>query len=431
MTSDKLAGLMTFGCFLRIPYGFYQMPATQRGVAQHVRRLAAQVHTACAPRHTTQHLLAAACALSRLSLAPAAPLPASAQQGGLARRRAAFSASLPRARGMAGTAEPPGPLVPPGAGPPGTSGPGSGGAGAPPSAMPQEKFFDVTAANFAQIINDSPAPVVIVCYVPEEGGISQTILKKVEAEVSRAPGVLLGRLDCEKEQELAMSLQLQEVPTVFAIHDKKVVNKIQGRLNDTEIQGFVANCSHLAALASGEGMVAQASEHLTKGEVEEALRLYGEVLAKPKEHSEPIIASAMAGMAMCALALRDLEGAKSVIQALRDNHKMQLSEPIVKQAITAVDMAVAAEDCGDQAQLEAALADNADDHDARSKLAILLYAKGDSKGAMDHALTIMKRDRSWNEDGGRKLVLQFFDSLGNQHPDVIEARKRLSALLFI
>ena len=81
--------------------------------------------------------------------------------------------------------------------------------------------------------------------------------------------------------------------------------------------------------------------------------------------------------------------------------------------------------------MEAALADNADDHDARSKLAILLYAKGDSKGAMDHALTIMKRDRSWNEDGGRKLVLQFFDSLGNQHPDVIEARKRLSALLFI
>ena len=154
------------------------MPAIQRGVGQHVRRLAAQVHTACAPRHTIQYRLAAACALSRLSLARAAPLSASAQQGGLARRRAAFSASLPRARGMAGTAEPPGPLVPPGAGPPGSSGPGSGGAGAPPSAMPQEKFFDVTAANFAQIINDSPAPVVIVCYVPEEGGISQTILKR-------------------------------------------------------------------------------------------------------------------------------------------------------------------------------------------------------------------------------------------------------------
>ena len=36
--------------------------------------------------------------------------------------------------------------------------------------------------------------------------------------------------------ELAMSLQLQEVPTVFAIHAKKVVNKISGNLSDTEVQ---------------------------------------------------------------------------------------------------------------------------------------------------------------------------------------------------
>ena len=64
-----------------------------------------------------------------------------------------------------------------------------------------------------------------------------------------------------------MNLQLQEVPTVFAIHDKKVLNKISGNLNDTEIGGFVANCAHLAKLASGEGMVQQAAQFLTDGQI--------------------------------------------------------------------------------------------------------------------------------------------------------------------
>ena len=45
---------------------------------------------------------------------------------------------------------------------------------------------------------------------------------------------------------------------------------------------------------------------------------------------------------------RDLEGAKGVAASLRENHKLLLLEPLVKQALTAVDMAVAAQDCGDQ-----------------------------------------------------------------------------------
>ena len=235
----------------------------------------------------------------------------------------------------------------------------------------------------------------------------------------------------ESVAELAMNLQLQEIPTVFAIHDKKVVNKIQGNLNDTEIAGFVANCAHLAKLASGEGMVQQASELLSNGEVQEALSLYGTILHKPQDHSEAVRASAMAGMAMCALALNDLEGAKQVVAALRENYKLRLEDSAVKQALTAEDMALAAGECGDEAELERALAADANDHDARHKLAILFFSRGETEAAMNLALDIMKRDRAWNDDGGRKLLLKFFESLGSQHPDVIAARKRLSALMFV
>jgi len=48
----------------------------------------------------------------------------------------------------------------------------------------------------------------------------------------------------------------------------------------------------------------------------------------------------MTGMAMCALFLKDLEGAKGVADALRANYKTMLFEAVVKQALTAVDMAL-------------------------------------------------------------------------------------------
>jgi len=44
----------------------------------------------------------------------------------------------------------------------------------------------------------------------------------MEAEVSKTPGVVLGRLDVEQNQELAQQLQLQQIPTAFAIHQKRV-----------------------------------------------------------------------------------------------------------------------------------------------------------------------------------------------------------------
>jgi len=127
---------------------------------------------------------------------------------------------------------------------------------------------DSAPSYFILVISNSTTPVIIVCYVPEEGGISNNIRIKFEAEVSKAAGVVLGRLDVEKQQELAMQLQLQEIPTIFAIYEKKVVNKISGNLKDTEIAGFVANAMHLAKLATGDAMIREAADLLTNGDIQ-------------------------------------------------------------------------------------------------------------------------------------------------------------------
>ena len=50
--------------------------------------------------------------------------------------------------------------------------------------------------------------------------------------------------------------------------------------------------------------------------------------------------------------------------------------------------------------------------------------------ASEALLEIVRRDRSWNEDGGRRQLLKFFEAWGLDDPATLSARRRLSALLF-
>ena len=59
-----------------------------------------------------------------------------------------------------------------------------------------------------------------------------------------------------------------------------------------------------------------------------------------------------------------------------------------------------------------------------------LAGKGRRKEAVDHLLEIVRRDRSWNDDGARKQLVQFFEAWGPKDETTIAGRRRLSSILF-
>jgi putative thioredoxin len=59
-----------------------------------------------------------------------------------------------------------------------------------------------------------------------------------------------------------------------------------------------------------------------------------------------------------------------------------------------------------------------------------LNAKGDRQSALDELLTIIAKDRAFNDDAARKQLLQLFDAWGASDPATISGRQRLSSLLF-
>jgi putative thioredoxin len=82
------------------------------------------------------------------------------------------------------------------------------------------------------------------------------------------------------------------------------------------------------------------------------------------------------------------------------------------------------------AELEQKVAANPMDHQARFDLAVALNAGGKRAEAASHLLDIVRRDRKWDDDGARRKLVQFFEAWGPDDDATMDARKRLSTILF-
>ena len=71
-----------------------------------------------------------------------------------------------------------------------------------------------------------------------------------------------------------------------------------------------------------------------------------------------------------------------------------------------------------------------DDHQARFDLALALDADGEREAALDELLEIVRRDRKWNEEAARKQLVTLFEAMGPTDPRTLDARRKLSSLLF-
>ena len=106
------------------------------------------------------------------------------------------------------------------------------------------------------------------------------------------------------------------------------------------------------------------------------------------------------------------------------------NEAPVAAARAALEVAEQAKSLGPLTELEAKVAANPLDHQARFDLATALNAKGKRAEAVEHLLTIVKKDRKWNDDAARKQLVQFFEAWGFADPAAVDGRKRLSSILF-
>ncbi|PZQ14392.1 MAG: thioredoxin [Ancylobacter novellus] len=291
----------------------------------------------------------------------------------------------------------------------------------PAAAATDGLIFAVTTETFmTDVVQASmSAPVLVDFWAPWCGPCRQ--LTPVLEKVVKAAGgkVKLATMNIDEHPQIAGQLGIQSIPAVICFRRGQPIDGFMGALPEGQVQSFVERMLGETLPDEAGDIRAEAEAALEAGDAAGAAEIYMALLAE-----EPEDPAALAGLARARVALGDLQGAKETLAAA------PASDPAVAAVKAQIDLAERAAAVGDLAPLEAKVAADAADHQARFDLAVGLAAAGLRKEALDHLLDIVKRDRTWNDDGARKELVKLFEAWGPKDEHTIAGRKRLSSLLF-
>ena len=292
-------------------------------------------------------------------------------------------------------------------------------------AAPQTDLIkDTTEASFmADVIEASQTVPVIVDFWAPWCGPCKTLGPALEAAVIAAKGrVKMVKIDVDKNQMIAGQLRVQSIPTVYAFWQGQPVDGFQGALPGSEIQKFI---ERVAAMAGDGGLgeaLTMAEQALGEGDAASAVEIFAAILGE-----EPENAAAFGGLVRAQLALGNLDQAEAFLAGVPA--KIAGAKD-VEAARAQIELAKQAANAGPEDDLRAAVAADADNHQARFDLAVALNAAGKVNEAVDELLELFRRDREWYEGAARTQLFTIFDALKPQDPIVLKGRRRLSSMIY-
>jgi putative thioredoxin len=283
---------------------------------------------------------------------------------------------------------------------------------------------DTTTQAFVKdVIEESRRQPVLVDFWAEWCGPCKQLTPVLEKAVKAAKGkIKLAKMDIDKHPAIPGQMGIQSIPAVIAFVNGQPADGFLGALPESQVTAFIERITKDKLGGDAQDLLKAADAALAAGNAAEAIELYGEVL-----QDEPGSVPALAGLARAHVETGAIEEAKQTLALIPE---AKHNDAAVVAARSALEVAEQAKSVGPVAELEQKVAANPLDHQARFDLAVALNAAGKRDEAADHLLSIVKRDRKWNEDGARKQLVQFFDAWGPTDEATVSGRRKLSSILF-
>ena len=255
------------------------------------------------------------------------------------------------------------------------------------------------------------------------------VIEKVAGDYADK-GVLLAKIDTDKNQFIAAQFQIKSIPTVYAMFQGQLVADLTSARTESQLKKMLdqilaqlpVDSAAAQTEAEIEPLIAMGEQILAEGDAARALAVFEQIAEIAPDHPEVV-----SGRVRALVAAGRLDDADAVLAALPEDAAKAVE---IDRARAALDLARSAPPAADLAPLIAAAEADPENLQARFDLANAQMAAGERDAAADSLLAIVARDRDWNEGAARGQFLKLLEVVGLEDPWVSGQRRRLSAILF-
>ena len=283
--------------------------------------------------------------------------------------------------------------------------------------------IDINQDQFVEEVveKSKTTPVIVDFWAPWCGPCKQ-LTPILENLVNKKNGkVILAKINVDENQGIAGQLNIQSIPTVYGFVDGKPVDAFQGAQPESKIEIMIDKLIEAAPGNEVPQLLAEADSLFKEQKFEEAQTVYEALVGM-----DPGNPKVISGLLRCLVQLKKYDDAKEMIESLDD-------ETLKNEEITKINKLLSSLDAGgggDLEDLKSVVNNEPNNKDKRFELAVKYLSSNETELGFNELLIIFEQDSKWNDEAAKKKLLEYFDLLGFNDPNVLEARKKLSSLMF-
>ena len=286
-----------------------------------------------------------------------------------------------------------------------------------------QSIIDINQDQFIEEVveKSKTTPVIVDFWAPWCGPCKQ-LTPILENLVNKKNGkVILAKVNVDENQGIAGQLNVQSIPTVYGFVDGKPIDAFQGAQPESKIEEMINKLIDATPGNEVPKLLEEADNLFKDHKFEEAQKIYEALVGM-----DPGNPKVIGGLLRCLVQLKKYDDAKEMMESLDDETLKNEEISKINKLLTNLGK----DDGGDIQELKLSVTNDPDNKQKRFVLAERYLSSNETGLGFNELLTIFEKDPKWNDEAAKKKLLEYFDLLGFNDPNVLHARKKLSSLMF-
>ncbi len=283
--------------------------------------------------------------------------------------------------------------------------------------MAASPVFEIDLASFqTDVIERSRSiPVFVLFWTAEVAPAAEAKATLARLAAQYQGKFALGLSDIAKDQTLAQQLRVQGIPSIRVIRDGQLAEQMDGPQSEDVLRRAIDALTQSPA----DALKSQLAQYLAEENFNGALSVLRQAI-----QAEPTNAGFKVEWADVLLLKGDVKGGGKVLATIPED-TAERERPATRLALL--------EEAAGLGKLGAALAQaQADEADLEAlyRAAVLLAVRRRYEEALEHALAIMRRDRTFRDDVGRRTMIRVMALMAKGDDVAKRYRRRMFNFLY-